>query len=180
MSDSTPTPPFPRPVALDAVAVHAFDGTAKGAAAFAYRRRNLGAAAGCRDLGFSVYEIEPGKRAFPMHWHAANEEAFFVLEGEVVMRLPGGEVTLRAGDLFVCHAGDPSHAHQLRNDGTVACRYISVSTMREPDVVGYPESGKVGLFAGSAPGGDASRRTWSTFLDASATREYLDGEGGGG
>jgi hypothetical protein len=36
----------------------------------------------------------------------------------------------------------------------------------------YPDDGKVGLFAGSAPGGESDERILSTYLDADAEVDY--------
>ncbi len=47
----------------------------------AYRRKLLGQATGAEKLGCSLFEIAPGKRAFPFHYHFANEEALYILEG---------------------------------------------------------------------------------------------------
>jgi len=49
---------------------------------FAFRRKRLGAAAGGKGIGLSWFELPPGKKAFPSHFHLANEEAMFILEGE--------------------------------------------------------------------------------------------------
>ena len=45
---------------------------------FAFRRKRLAAAAGGKGLGLSWFELPPGKKAFPMHFHLANDEAVFI------------------------------------------------------------------------------------------------------
>ena len=40
----------------------------------------------------------------------------------------------------------------------------------------YPDSDKIGLFAGSAPGGPKEKRTFSKFLRGDAEVEYYEGE----
>jgi len=87
---------------------------------FAMRRKALGAASAGKQLGCSYYELPPGKTAFPYHFHTANEEAFYVLEGEAELRTPVGESDLRAGDYVVFRAG-PDGAHQIRNRGESRC-----------------------------------------------------------
>ena len=58
----------------------------------------------------------------------------------------------------------------------VALRYLAISTMREPDVMEYPDSGKITVFAGAAPGGDkAARRIAASFLQEDAV-DYWEGE----
>ncbi|MEM1032436.1 MAG: hypothetical protein AAGN82_18970, partial [Myxococcota bacterium] len=53
---------------------------------------------------------------------------------------------------------------------------VCVSTQREPDITVYPKSGKIGVFAGSAPGGPKGQRTLQAFLRADAAVDYWDGE----
>jgi uncharacterized cupin superfamily protein len=114
---------------------------------FAYRRKRLGAAVGGQKLGASWFEIPPGKKAFPFHYHLANEEALFVLEGEGVLRSGEEETSLRAGDFVAFTAGPPGH--QVINRSAGPLRYLTVSTMIEPEVAVYPDSKKVGMLARS-------------------------------
>jgi hypothetical protein len=53
-----------------------------------------------------------------------------------------------------------------------------VSTMIEPDITESPDTGKVGLFAGAAPGGTGSGDL-KEFLRGDATADYFEGESGG-
>jgi hypothetical protein len=41
----------------------------------------------------------------------------------------------------------------------------------------YPDSGKVGIFGGAAPGGAKEKRTFSKFLRGDAEVDYYEGEG---
>lgn len=140
-----------------------------------FRRRSLSQAAGSRMLGCSLYEVPAGKRAWPYHWHGANEEAVYVLEGEGVLRLPDGEHPIAAGDYVALPPGAAS-AHQVINRSEATLRYLCFSTMADPDVSVYPDSGKVGVFVGAAPGGDAARRSVFAFLKLDAGVEYWEGE----
>lgn len=50
-----------------------------------------------------IAEYEPGLGADDPHMHFTNTaDHFYVIEGEVVLVLEAGEVTLRAGDIGVC------------------------------------------------------------------------------
>ncbi|MDX1747130.1 MAG: cupin domain-containing protein [Halobacteriales archaeon] len=122
----------------------------------AFRRKELSNAAGGTELGCSLYELPPGKRSWPYHYHTANEEALLVLEGMGTLRGEAGETPIRAGD-YVSLPADASGGHQVVNDGDVPLEYLMISTMNEPDVTVYPESGKFGVFVGAAPGGRAER-----------------------
>ena len=137
---------------------------------FALVRRQLGAAAGGKKIGTSLVELLPGKKSWPFHAHAANEEAIFVLEGEGTLRLPAGEVPVRAGHYIAFPAG-PEHAHQMINGSSAPLRYLVVSTMNAPEISHYPDSGKVGI-ADAPPGVPAALRRFGYLQEA----DYWDGE----
>jgi uncharacterized cupin superfamily protein len=113
---------------------------------FGGRMRRLGAAAGGKGIGCSFYEIDPGKTAFPFHWHLANEEALLVVSGTGTLRLGGEEIAIRAGDYVALLVG-LDHAHQLTNTGNDVLRYYCLSTMNDPEVCGYPDSKKIGTLS---------------------------------
>jgi uncharacterized cupin superfamily protein len=56
----------------------------------------VGAQAGARELGASVYELEPGVVGSPLHVHHANEELLLVLSGTPALRSPEGTQLLSA------------------------------------------------------------------------------------
>jgi uncharacterized cupin superfamily protein len=143
---------------------------------FGYRRKSLGSAAGGQKLDCSLYEVLPGRRAWPYHYHLANEEAIYVLEGSGTLRIGGDEIRVSAGD-YVALPARSEGAHQLINSSEAALRYLCFSTMVEPDVMVYPDSGKVGIFGGAAPVGPKEERTFSKFLMGDAEVGYYDGEG---
>lgn len=142
---------------------------------FQLTRKQLGMAAGARKLGCTLVELPPGKRSWPLHYHAANEEAIYVLEGRGRVRIGEREVSVRAGDYIVLLSG-PDAAHQTFNDSDAVLRYLCISTMIEPEVNFYPESNKVGFFAGSAPGGDTKQRFLEGFVPSDACIDYWAGE----
>jgi uncharacterized cupin superfamily protein len=141
----------------------------------AVRRKQLGAAAKGRMLGCSLVELPPGKKSWPAHYHLANEEALYVLSGTGRLRLGAEMVAVKAGDYVALPPG-PECAHQLFNDGPEPLRYLALSTMEQPDVVVYPDSKKVGVFAGAAPGGDKAARTLHTYLPLGAEVDYWKDE----
>ena len=110
-----------------------------------FRCRTLRVAekAGSRRLGASLYELPPGQRSAPYHWHTANEEMLIVLRGTVSLRDPDGWRELPAGSVVAFPRGERG-AHQIRNDGSEPVRFLMVSELRSPEVVVYPDSGKVG------------------------------------
>jgi uncharacterized cupin superfamily protein len=146
---------------------------------FAHRRRALSRAAGGQRLGCSMFEIDPNKTAFPFHYHLGNEEAVYVLQGVATLRLGSKRVRVRAGDYIALPVGE-EHAHQLTNTGDDVFRYLVISTMREPDAIVYPDSDKVGVIAGSPPGGASESRVLTAFFPRGAAVPYEHGESGVG
>ncbi|BBU55917.1 cupin [Mameliella alba] len=136
----------------------------------------IAAPLGATHLGARLVEVPPGKAAWPFHAHHANDEMFIILSGTGELRFGPDRYPVAAGMMAVCPAGGAETAHQLIATGTEPLRYIAVSTMREPDVMTYPDSGKLTVFAGAAPGGDkAKRRVASSFRTADAV-DYWEGE----
>jgi uncharacterized cupin superfamily protein len=142
---------------------------------FRYRRKSFTAAAGMRQLGASVYEIEPGASAFPRHYHCANEEAIYVLEGEGVLSVGESEVKVEAGDFAALPRGG-EYAHRIRNGSDRPLRFLCFSTMIEPDVAVYADSNKVSFFVGAAPGGDKRQRRLTGVFRRESEVDYFDGE----
>lgn len=140
---------------------------------YQWHRIRLGRRLGGEMLGASVYVLEPGQRSFPYHFHHANEELLIVLEGSVEVRTPKGERAASRGDALLFQRG-PLGAHQIINHSDATARYLMVSTMVEPEIAEYPDSGNIGVFAGQAPGGGGEARL-KRFLDGSAEVDYFEG-----
>jgi uncharacterized cupin superfamily protein len=115
---------------------------------FASRGARIGALVGARQLGYSYDIVPPGKRACPFHSHRAQEEMFFILSGEGTLRYGAETRRLRAGDVVCCPVGGPETAHQIVNDSDRELAYLSISTMTDPEVCEYPDSGKVIAYDG--------------------------------
>jgi uncharacterized cupin superfamily protein len=113
---------------------------------FRNRDTPLGPRLGASLLGGSLYELAAGQRSWPYHFHHANEEWLLVVGGAPTLREPGGERVLAAGDVVAFPRG-PEGAHQLRNDAEEPARFLMLSTLVGPEVVEYPDSGKVGVRA---------------------------------
>lgn len=142
---------------------------------FHSRRRKLSAAAGSRMLGASIYELPPGASAFPFHYHCANEELIYVLQGEGTLRIGDDKLPVRAGSFAAMPRGN-SHAHRLYNTSDSTLRYLCVSTMIEPEIAVYPDSGKIAVGAGAPPGGDLTKRTLAGVYWRKSNVGYYDGE----
>ncbi|WP_331234653.1 cupin domain-containing protein [Natronorarus salvus] len=142
----------------------------------AFRRKRLGAAAGGERIGCSLYELPPGKRSWPYHYHAGNEEAIVVRSGSGTLRLAGETLSLSSGD-YVALPADERGAHRVANDGEEVLSYLVISTMDEPDVTVYPDSGKFGVYVGAAPGEEGERSLEGYYRPSDAV-SYWEGEEG--
>lgn len=143
---------------------------------FAVRAAPVLAPLGARHLGGRLVEIPAGRRGWPMHNHHANDEVFVILAGSGVLRLGAAEHSVKAGDVVVCPAGGVEGAHQLRAGAEGPLRFLALSSMREPDVLEYPDSGKFMVVAGSAPGGDVTARRFTHIGRRADETFYWDGE----
>src|SRR5436190_7650073 len=95
---------------------------------FRWRRAQLGQQAGAKQLGASLFELEPGASSFPLHFHHANEELIVVLDGRPTLRTADGERELAPGDVVSCLPGGAG-AHRIDNRTEARATVLIVSTM---------------------------------------------------
>lgn len=136
----------------------------------------MGPVTGARQLGYSLSVVPPGKRAWPFHCHHVNEEMFLVLEGRGIVRIGDREYPIRKGDVIAAPAGGRDTAHQIVNTSDEELRYLSVSTTIPTDVVEYPDSSKVLICVGSAPGEAPEKRSFSYRGRMGPSLDYWEGE----
>lgn len=109
-------------------------------------RLDLGTLAGSSRTAAYLYEIPPGQASCPYHYEYV-EEWMLVVAGEATVRTPDGERTVSAGELVRFAAG-PDGAHRMSNHGSDPLRMLIFSEIRVPAVSVYPDSDKIGLWAG--------------------------------
>ncbi|WP_321394455.1 cupin domain-containing protein [Emcibacter sp.] len=129
---------------------------------------------GAQELGCGILRLPPGKRAFPEHYHMANEEAIYILKGEGTHLCGGKEQIVREGTFISLPRGE-EHSHQMYNHTDRDLEYLCFSTMKEPEVVLYPNTGKMAVLAGQAPGGDPAKAALRKFFYPQEAG-YFDGE----
>jgi uncharacterized cupin superfamily protein len=118
---------------------------------FVCRRARLGRQAGSERTGLSMWELPAGERAYPYHWHLAEEELIVVLSGRPSLRTPDGWRELEEGEVVAFPVGERG-AHEIANRSGQTVRFLSFSN-QQPDIVVWPESGKVGAFERRPQGG---------------------------
>jgi uncharacterized cupin superfamily protein len=131
---------------------------------------------GAKMLAYNLTEVAPGKRAFPLHSHHANEECFVVTEGEGTLRFGRDEYPVKPGDIVACPPGGPEVAHQLVNTGLTPLRYLALSTTIGTDVNQYPDSGKFGVVAGYEQGMRLRDAPFGGFFSEDGKIGYWEGE----
>lgn len=105
----------------------------------ARERRRLGDVAGLTSFGVNLTRLAPGTWSSQRHWHSAEDEFIYVLEGEVVLITDSGEETLCAGDCAGFKAGN-ADAHHLQNRSSRDVLVLEVGTRRPgEDAVIYPD-----------------------------------------
>ena len=113
---------------------------------YEYYRRKFIPFGGAKNSLVSVYEIPPHKSAYPYHFHHNNEETFYILSGEGVLRTPEGEKKVTAGELLFFPTG-PAGAHKLTNSSdTENLVYIDFDVAHDVDSNIYPDSDKIGVW----------------------------------
>ncbi len=101
-------------------------------------RQRLGESAGLSDFGVNLLRLPPGTWSSQRHWHAAEDEFVFVVEGEVVLITDSGEEILRAGDSAGFKAG-VKDGHHLQNRSPRDAVVLEVGSRKEEDEGEYSD-----------------------------------------
>lgn len=133
---------------------------------------SLGAQIGARKLGVSLAVVPPHTRAFPKHAHHVNEEMVYVLEGTGTWHCGNDSFPVGPGDLISAPPGDGATAHQMENTSDGVLKYLTFSTKLEPEVVEYPDSGKIGVASYAGKDKPAVR----VLVRLTSGLDYFDGE----
>lgn len=126
---------------------------------------------GAQKLGYNLTVLPPGKAQCPFHSHHAEEEMFFILEGEGELRFGDKRYPIRKDDVIACPTGGAEVAHQIINTGTSTMRYLSLSTIADLEACEYPDSDKVAVFSGKR-----GERGLRKIFRAENTVDYYDRE----
>jgi len=147
-----------------------------GAGKYDIRWAEIASRIGARKLGYNLTVVAPGKRNCPFHSHRAEEEMFFILDGNGELRYGDQRHPLRAGDIIACPTGGPETAHQIINTGDTEMRYLSVSTMAPIEICEYPDSGKFGVYEDLPDDTGGNRVRFRHLARHEDARDYWEGE----
>jgi uncharacterized cupin superfamily protein len=102
-------------------------------------RQRLGDAAGLTDFGVNLLRLPPGAWSSHRHWHSAEDEFVFIVDGEVVLVTDAGEELLRAGDCAGFKAG-VKDGHHLQNRSGRDAILLEIGSRRVAEDEGeYPD-----------------------------------------
>lgn len=116
--------------------------------------------------GLSVYELPPGEASWAYHYELQREEWLIVVAGEVTVRTPAGERTLRTGDVVCFPPGEPG-AHAVRNASSQPARFAMPSSYAPHGYVAIRPDSNTALIVG--PG-------FRRIVPLDEEREYWEGE----
>lgn len=102
-------------------------------------KKQLGDAAGLTQFGVNITHLAPGAASALRHWHEAEDEFIYLLEGELVLVEDAGETTLRPGDAagFKANSGN---GHCLINRTGKIVLYLEIGTRAGRERVVYPDA----------------------------------------
>jgi uncharacterized cupin superfamily protein len=101
-------------------------------------RQRLGLEAGLSDFGVNLLRLPPGVWSSQRHWHMAEDEFVFVIEGEVVLVTDSGEEILKIGDSAGFKAGIKD-GHHLQNRSSRDAVVLEVGSRKPEDEGEYSD-----------------------------------------
>ncbi|NIA00118.1 cupin domain-containing protein [Massilia sp. CCM 8734] len=99
-------------------------------------------AGGLTQFGAFVEVLQPGTRSSIRHWHSAEDEMVYVLEGQLTLVEGDAETLLKPGDAATFRAG-VAVGHFLWNRSASPTRCLVVGTRAAVDRITYPEHDRV-------------------------------------
>lgn len=82
-------------------------------------------------------EVEPGNHAYSYHYHEENEEIFYIISGEALVKTEDGDIHLSQGDA-ICFPANQKGSHVISNPSkTEKLIYSDFSSNNTPDVVHF-------------------------------------------
>ena len=98
----------------------------------------LGDVVGLTQFGVNLTRLKPGAASALRHWHEAEDEFVYVLEGEILLIEDGGTTVLKPGDAAGFKAG-VANGHHLVNKSKRDAVYLEVGTRAASERVHYPD-----------------------------------------
>jgi uncharacterized cupin superfamily protein len=103
-----------------------------------YRAWPLSDAGGLTQFGAFTETLMPGAQSSQRHWHEAEDEFLYVLDGTVTLIENDGPHPLHPGDC-ACWPAGVANGHTLRNETDAPVTYFVAGTRLPEDTVNYPD-----------------------------------------
>jgi len=101
--------------------------------------RQLAKSLGLTQFGVNHVTLAPGSRTASRHWHEAEDEFVYVIEGTPTLVDDNGRHNLVPGSIVGWPAGEPN-AHHILNETTVPVVMIVVGSRRPGhETIHYPD-----------------------------------------
>ena len=101
-------------------------------------RKRLGNAIGLDQFGVNLSRLKPGAASSQRHWHQAEDEFVYMLDGELVLIEDDGETVLGPGDAAGWKAG-VANGHCLVNRSSRDAVYLEIGSRAPREVANYPD-----------------------------------------
>jgi uncharacterized cupin superfamily protein len=98
----------------------------------------LGDVVGLTQFGVNLTRLKPGAASALRHWHEAEDEFVYVLEGEITLIEDGGAILLQSGDAAGFKAG-VANGHHLVNKSQRDAVYLEVGGRAKRERAHYPD-----------------------------------------
>ena len=109
---------------------------------FAGKEKVLSRLAGGASVGVNLIVVPPGKQSSPFHYHTREEEHFYVVSGQCVLRSGGQRYEVSPG-YYVCFPAGTGVGHAFENPFKKDCHILAIGSHHPDDVAVYPDSGKM-------------------------------------
>jgi uncharacterized cupin superfamily protein len=119
-------------------------------------------------FGAFIEVLQPGCRSALRHWHSAEDEMVYVLDGSVTAIEGDTETLMQPGDAATFRAG-VAVGHYLENRSAEPTRCLVVGTRAPLDRITYPDHDRVCLRDRSLPDD-----VWTNSLGQAADSPYRD------
>ena len=98
----------------------------------------LGDAGGLTQFGVKLVRLEPGAASSQRHWHEAEDEFVYMLEGELMLVESNGETPMLPGDAATFPAG-VANGHHLVNKTKTPVTYLEIGTRAPREQAHYSD-----------------------------------------
>ena len=102
------------------------------------QKHPLGDAFDLTDFGVNLVSLPPGCWSSQRHWHSAEDEFIYILEGNPTLVVDEGESLLEPG-MFAGFVAGTSNGHHLVNNTESSVVYLEVGSRKVEDDVDYSD-----------------------------------------